>query len=194
MNKKQIWLLAAGLVVAILLGILIALGGDSQPGTEETADTSAGTSATTEESIFGLESWDDTQPGDSIQVIPTTDDQEATQPSSEGIVATQPVETETPTKPIDPTEATVQVEQTQPTQPEQQQTEPSAPQEETKPDGHELTYEEYLKLDDNARMAFIESFESTKAYFEWYEKAMADYNDGTIPVIDGDIDLSGNKN
>lgn len=55
------------------------------------------------------------------------------------------------------------------------------------------TYKEYVKLTPAQQDAYIKSFESIKAFFDWYEKAKEEYekNNPPIDVGDGNIDLEG---
>lgn len=59
--------------------------------------------------------------------------------------------------------------------------------------GLKYTYKEYVKLTHAQQEAYMKSFESIEAFFDWYEKAKEEYekNNPPIDVGDGNIDLEG---
>lgn len=89
--------------------------------------------------------------------------------------ATEPEETEEPTEPA--------------TEPSESATDPSEP-EATEDDG-EMTYEKYMSLSAAEQYAFMNSFESIDAFFEWFNAAKAAYeaSRNEIEIGDGSFDL-----
>ena len=86
-------------------------------------------------------------------------------------------------------------EETEPTSAGQEETEPSSPEQETvkptEPAANVTGYEWYNNLSGDEQMAFMESFDSIAAFFDWYNAEKAEYErqNPNIEIGDGNIDL-----
>lgn len=100
---------------------------------------------------------------------------------------TDPVETQKPTQPQ--VVGTLFPEPTEETVPEDTSLIPDMP-EVSVPAEEEMTYEKYHAMSGDEQAAFINSFDSYEAFFEWYNAAEDKYKEDMIP-IDGStpIDL-----
>lgn len=147
-----------------------------------------------------VEEWNETVNNGSESSQPSettmgTDPSVSTTPSTrpngtEPVVTTSPTNpsnnTEPSTQPTNPTEPSTQpgptAPSTQPTEPTTPSTQPSDPTEPentipgtTDAPSHEYTYEDYMAMSPSERQAFVESFGSIDAFWEWYDAAYADY-------------------
>lgn len=54
-----------------------------------------------------------------------------------------------------------------------------------------LSYEEYIKMTSDEQTAYRKTFDSTQAFFEWYNAAKAEYDEKNagIDIGDGSVDL-----
>ena len=129
----------------------------------------------------------ETQPGTTEAPVPTEtlhpaladnpfDDADYTEPAAETEEATEAVEeteaaTEAATEPAKETEA--------PTEPEA-----------TEDDG-EMTYEKFMAMDAAGQQAFINSFPSMDAFFEWFNAAKEAYeaSRNEVEIGDGSFDI-----
>lgn len=104
--------------------------------------------------------------------------------SSSGAKPTQPTE---PPQPAEPTQPTQQPTQPAPTEPPAT-TEPSSGAE----DSGEMTYEKFQAMSPSEQQAFVNSFPSLDAFFEWYNAAKAKYEaeHPPIDVGDGSFDMN----
>lgn len=83
----------------------------------------------------------------------------------------------------------------QTTDPAQEETEPADTEQETQKPTESVTemtqYEWYHNLSGEEQMAFMESFDSMAAFFDWYNAAKAEHEQQrpSIDISDGNIDL-----
>lgn len=113
---------------------------------------------------------------------------EATPDSGELPPATEaPAETEAEQEPAATEETTDPVETTAPATEPQETTTP------TNPSVQMTDYEWYNSLSGEEQMAFMESFDSVPAFFDWYNNAKAEHEalHPDIEIGDGVIDLGG---
>ena len=161
MSRKILLIAAAILTLGVMLCLCGCSGGDD---IAPTTDTTA------------------TKPTDNTSTGAATGPQTSTQQPQPGQETAGPTEgtkpTQKPTEPVTPTT---------PSAPD-----PSVP-ETTEPaptPGGRLTYEEYMALSAAEQTAYRESFESTKAFFDWYNAARAEYDAKDPPIdVDGSIDM-----
>ena len=168
MNK--IYILLITLLVAVALCACGSSGDATQPNanpTENHTTTQPGTTAGTV-----------TEPNIDVgtEPQPTTGNEETTQPD-----ATEPASTEA-------TEPTATIPSTEPAEKPENPTEPIA----TEPGEKKITYYDYYYVfTAEEQMAFIESFESIEAFFEWLNAAKEEYEsgffeyDGKYPIVIG---------
>ena len=166
MNKLLI------LLVALLVAVALCACGSSGDATQPNADPTEN-NVTTQPNATGNAVTEPTSGTEVTDPEATTGDVENTQPD-----ATEPSATEEPTEPT----AT-----TTPTEPQVETTEPVA----TEPTTQKVTYEDYYyKFTAEEQLAFINSFESIEAFFEWNTAAKEEYENNMKPINpDGSIDL-----
>lgn len=167
MNKKTMLIVCISVAVLLLLAVAVLLLRDKEPNTPNVPTT------TQPETVNFL-------PGEG-EYDPSVMDQEPD--ISESTVAMDPDDTTAPSGEKEDTNQQTKPQETQPvTQPET-----------TKPETgnkEQLTYEQYLALSKDEQVAFVQSFETTDAYFEWYNAAKAEYDQKEVGELDGPIDFS----
>ena len=172
MNKKY--------VICIFLVLIFCFAGCGKqeaavPSTAETTqqvtETTQPTVATTEGTIPGLE---DSEFDDETE--PTA---EQTQPQTE---ATEPAETTKPTEASKPSESTKPTEESGPSESTPPATEAPKPQTE---------YEAFQNMSAADQQAYMESFGSMDAFFDWYNKAKEEYEAANPPIDvgNGSVDM-----
>lgn len=192
MNKKLI--LAAVAVLALLVAVILLCSrcsdeptAPSEPiaGTTQSTTTDAAESTSAPSETPSSESTQTTVNTPSETTVATTlptDSIQATvggdiglEDSPFGTEATQPTDTTVPADTTSPSQAIDPEESTAPTQ--------------TPSDS--LTYEAFINMTADEQLAYIESFESDDAFFDWYNAAKSAYdnaNSGT-ELDGGTIDL-----
>ncbi len=172
MNKRWICLMLAALMLLNLFGCTTG-NGSTEPSYDPDGTHSVEADPTGDTTLPGGVVYNpDGGPQDLDELDPTVESTTVTEPE-ESTEGTTPTETEG-------TEST----------------EPSEPSEPSEPpvNDTELTdYEWYESLSGEEQLAHIESFESIKAFFVWYNAAKAEYEalHPDIDVGDGNVDLSG---
>ena len=166
MNKLLI------LLIALLVAVALCACGSSGDATQPNADPTEN-NVTTQPDVTGSEVTEPTSGTEVTDPESTTGDVENTQPDT-----TEPTATEEPTEPTTTTT---------PTEPQVENTEPVA----TEPATQKVTYEDYyFKFTAEEQLAFINSFESIEAFFEWDKAAKEEYENNRKPIgDDGVIDL-----
>lgn len=165
------------------------------------------TSPETTEAVDAPETTEATVPGVEANVFDGNENT-VTEPEKETTASTEPKETKpsggstTPTKPagsggleepddIDPPEtskpaeeAEKETEPSQPTEPENQETTPPA-------SSTQSDYEIFQAMTPSEQQAYMESFESIDAFFDWYDQAKSEHEaaNPSIDVGNGNIDL-----
>lgn len=181
MKKKVTIAALAALLVAVLLAAVI-LGGHSESAAEP-EQTAMETVATTEVNIPGLEdSIFDDEPEQTEETTPETQETTVNTEPTETTKATEPTKpTEHPKdpNPIDPSKPT-NPKPTRPTEPTKptEPSKPSEPTDSTEPSGGETVVKNYAwfqNLSPSEQQAWMDSFATIDAFFEWYNAAKAEY-------------------
>lgn len=168
MKRKMTALL---LVLMMILPITACKRGEETEATDATETTATETAVveTTEELApgVGVNIFDDIESIDEMEESVKDDSQKDQESESENTSEKEPVATES--KPIENTEAT-----------------------EPAPLAVVTEYERYMAMSGDEQMAFMESFGSVEAFFEWLNAAKAEHEalKPAIPIEDGKIDLS----
>lgn len=179
MNRKALYAIIIVLALVLIAGIVfIAVMSNSGTPVQSIPDTPQSNAAD--------------QPADSPNAVVTPDQPDAPQTGDEPVTGGDTV-----VKPNDETQPTEAAPTEQPTEkPTEEPTGPlipDAPEVESVPEKDTLTYQEYHALSGEEQAAFINTFASYEAFFEWYNAAEKEYNDSRIPIEeDGKIDLGGN--
>lgn len=191
--KKKIILIVVVLAVLLLSVLCIVLG----KGSAAPAETTEPTVETTEETIPGVaksifdEDYENTEPA--AHTEPTQETTPATVPeaapggdSTDGNGGSDG-RIEAPEAP------NAGGSQSTPTQPTGGTPDPSQPTETpTQNEESALSeYERFINMTPAEQQAYMESFESIEAFFEWYNQAKAEYEAANPPIEvgDGNIDL-----
>lgn len=202
--------------VCLMLAALLALSG-CRKDTRETTPSEEGSlppettevqSGPVQDSIFDDEGnvTGQTQPAgeenedkDSTQPTEDKDDKDSTQPTEDKdknpTEATRPGENPPDSDgPVDPPAP----DDPDPTSPATKDPEPTGNPGNNDtvevPDPEDVDYREFMDMTPAEQQAFMESFESIEAFFEWYEAAKAKYEEENPPIDvgDGNVTLPGN--
>ena len=192
MNRKILALVLALLAVTAAIVAAVILCDTPGGGADETFPNQAGI----EDSIF------DSDPVETKAPVETAapDVTEDTVPVPGSTIPDGPADTDVGLQnpDVDVPSETIQPSQTEPavtepvaTEPQQPQpTEPAETEPAQIPEG-ELDYETFVALDPAVQRAYMESFESMDAFFEWYNAAKETYEQEhpALDVGDGVIDV-----
>lgn len=196
MNRKILALVLALVAVAAAIVLAVTLNKDTPHGNASGSMPSLENNETTpdvpgvEDSVFGSEPVE-TKPAETM--LPSqTEDPAASTTEHENTIPTSPADPDAGLRepdadiPEDTSPAQTEPAVTEPAVTEPQPTEPA----ETVPEG-EIDYETFMALEPAVQRAYMESFESIEAFFEWYNTAKETYEKEhpAIDVGDGVIDL-----
>lgn len=182
-------------ILAVLLVILVlAMAGCGRKKVEETTPmtdpvtTVESTVAETKDIPLEDNIFDD-DPEETTEATEATEETESQDQNSDSSVepteAAQPTDPKPTTpKPTEPTKPTKPTETTDPT-------EGTKPAEDESSDGNLTEYEQFQNMSPEQQQAYMESFESIEAFFEWLNEAKEAYEKANPPIEvgSGTIDI-----
>ena len=196
--KKRIFL-------CLMLALVLVLAGcrknpqETLPGEETTrpVETTEAQAGPVEDSIFD----DDYEPDKAEDKDNKDDDKDSTKPTEEKDDNKKPTEATRPGGDAPDTDGPVDPpahDDPDPTNPGNKETEPTEQPGNNDhidvPDPDDIDYREFMDMTPAEQQAFMESFESIEAFFEWYEAAKEKYEKENPPIDvgDGNVTLPGN--
>lgn len=199
------------MIFCLMLALVLVLAGcrknpqETQPGEEETqpVEITEAQVGPLVDSIFD-DDWDqDTQESEPTEeeTADKDDDKDSTKPTEDKDDNKKPTEATRPggdapdtDGPVDPPAP----DDPDPTNPGNKETEPTEKPGNNDPvevpDPEDVDYREFMDMTPAEQQAFMESFESIEAFFEWYEAAKEKYEKENPPIDvgDGNVTLPGN--
>lgn len=178
MNRKVLYVIIAVLALILIAGLIFVFVAPGMQTAAPQADSSQ-TDAPQSENGSAEATGDSVSPD--APAADAADPEAGDAPAAD--VPEQTEETVQQTEAVEPTEESV---------PEDTRLIPDVPEIEA-PAEEEMTYEKYHSMSGDEQAAFINSFDSYEAFFQWYNAAEEKYKEDMIP-IDGStpIDLGGN--